>query len=73
MKPKKQSTQEGKMPPGKEEAPKPQPGKATNKPVGGDDSSVKPEGQEPEEHAADNEVIAPDGEPDPKKEPAPLF
>jgi hypothetical protein len=68
MKPKKKPAQEAKMPPGKEKAPKPQPGSAPAKPAGADDSPIRPQ-----EHEADNEALAPDGELGSKKEPPPLF
>ena len=73
MKTKKKTAQDEKTPPGKEKAPKPQPGTPTKKPAGADDSSAKPEDQEPEGDSAHNEIIAPDGEPELKKEPPPLF
>jgi hypothetical protein len=54
--------------PGKEKAPKPRLAPAPTKPAGDDDAPARPE-----EREADDEVIAPDGEPEPKKNPTPLF
>ena len=68
MKTKKKTTQEEKMPPGKEKAPKPQPGSSVPNRAGESEEPTKPE-----EHESDDEVLAPDGVPEPKKKPTPLF
>ena len=68
MKSKRKLTQKEKMPPGKEKPPKPQPGSSVSEREAEEDLTVKQE-----ERDADNDVLAPDGEPDLKKEPPPLF
>jgi len=63
----KSEEQSGWMPPGKEKAPKPNPAAVTDEPEK-EQTAVKPE-----ERKTDDQVIAPDGKPESKKEPEPLF
>jgi hypothetical protein len=67
-----ETRKEGWMPPGKEKAPKPKPATAPTAPSEEDDSTSDPQTQ-PEKPRTDDEVISPDGEFEPKKEPIPLL
>lgn len=66
-----QTQEEGWMPPGKEKAPKPDSAPTPTGPPQEDDSASDPQTQ-PEKPRSDDEVISPDGEFEPKKEPIPL-
>ena len=68
MKTKKQRTKKSGMPPGKAKAPKPRSVTGPAKPADHDKTTL-----EPGEQKTPDQVIAPDGEPQPKKEPEPLF
>jgi hypothetical protein len=68
MKNQKKDVRKGERPPGKEKAPTPRPAPSSVEPTGEDETLPKPK-----ERDADDKVIAPDGEPEPKKKRTPLF